>query len=182
MTRLHTCFVLGAASLAVFWEASFNGVRHVLGVQVDLLPALIVYVGLCTDLLTICLVSFLGGLWFDSLSANPLGISVLPLFAVGLAAGLGRDVILREELFAQLVLGLAASLAVPFLTLVCLLTTGHAPSMGLGTVWQFIVLGLGGAVATPVFFLLFEWLRRAFMHNRVTETSFRPDREIRRGR
>jgi cell shape-determining protein MreD len=174
--------VLGAAFLAVFWEASFGGVRHVLGVQVDLLPALVVYAGLCTDLLTISLVSFLGGLWFDALSANPLGISVLPLFAVGLAAGVARDVILRDQAFAQFVLGFAASFAVPFLTLVCLLTTGHAPSLGWGTLWQFIVLSLGGAAATPVFFLLFEWLRRSFMHNRVTESSFRPDREIRRGR
>ena len=37
----------GAAFLAVFWEAAFRGVRHLLGAQVDLLPPLMVYAGLC---------------------------------------------------------------------------------------------------------------------------------------
>src|SRR2546425_11720655 len=43
MTLLNTIFILGAAFLAVFWEAAFHGVRHLLGAQVDLLPALMVY-------------------------------------------------------------------------------------------------------------------------------------------
>ena len=45
----------------------------------------------------------LGGLWFDSLSANPLGVSVLPLFLVGLAIHLNRELILRDQAFAQVV-------------------------------------------------------------------------------
>ncbi len=182
MTWLNTLFVLAAAFLAVFWEAAFGGVRQVLGAQIDFLPPLMVYAGLRTDLAGVCLAAFLGGLWFDSLSANPLGISVLPLFAVGFFILLVRDLILRDQAFAQFVLGLGASLAVPFLTLVFLLTTGHTPLLGWGTLWQFIVMGLGGAVATPVLFTLFECLHRALVHTRVTETSFRPDREIRRGR
>ena len=36
----------------------------------------------------------------------------------------------------------------------------------------------GAAVITPVFFLLFEWLRRLLIHAPVVESSFRPDREI----
>ncbi len=38
-----------------------------------------------------------GGLWFDSLSANPLGVSVLPLFAVGLCVHLAREFVLRDQ-------------------------------------------------------------------------------------
>ena len=37
------------------------------------------------------LARLLGGLWFDSLSANPLGVTVLPLFAIGLAIHLKRE-------------------------------------------------------------------------------------------
>jgi hypothetical protein len=182
MNWINTAFVLGAAFLAVFWEAAYGGIRHVLGAQVDLLPPLMVYTSLCGGLIHVCLLAFSGGLWLDSLSANPLGISVLPLFAVGFAVYLVRDIILRDQAFAQFVIGLGASAAVPISTLVLLLTTGHTPLLGWGTVWQILVMSAGGAIATPVLFVLFEWLNRTLVHSRIVETSFRPDREIRRGR
>ena len=182
MNWLNTLFILATAFLAVFCEAAFNGVRHLIGAQIDLLPALMVYAGLCANLTTVTLLAALGGLWFDSLSANPLGVSVLPLFVVGLVIHVKRDLILRDQTFAQLVLGLAASMAAPVLTLLVLLTTRHTPLLGWGTLWQLIVMGVGGAVATPVCFELFGWLDRALVHQRAAETSFRSDREIRRGR
>lgn len=182
MNLLNTIFVLAAAFLAVFWEAAFSGVRHLLGAQVDLLPALTVYAGLCGELSTVCLLAVFGGLWFDSLSATPLGISVLPLLLVGLAIHLNREIILRDQVFAQTVLGLAASALVPLLTLGLLLTAGRSPMLGWGTLWQLLVMSLGGALATPIFFAFFEWLRRALVHSPLRESSFRADREIRRGR
>jgi cell shape-determining protein MreD len=182
MNWLQTLLVLGAAFLAVFGEAAFGGARYLFGAQVDLLPALMVYAGLCTGLTTVTLLALFGGLWFDSLSANPLGVTVLPLFVVGLAIHLKRELILRDETFAQVVLGLGASAVVPLLTLVLLLTMGRGPLVGWGTLWQLIVLSVGGAVATPICFELFGWLQRALVHHGDTTSSFRPDREIRRGR
>lgn len=182
MNWLNTAFVLGAAFLAVFWEAAFSGVRYLAGAQVDLLPPLMVYAALCTGLTTVTLLALCGGLWLDSLSANPLGVTVLPLFAIGLAIHLKRDLILRDQTFARLVLGLGASAAAPVLTLLLLLTLGQAPLLGWGTLWQLIVLSVGGAIATPICFELFDWLQRTLVHHRATESSFRPDREIRRGR
>ena len=182
MNWLKPILLLAAAFLAVFWEAAFGGLRNLLGAQVDLLPALMVYAALATNLAAVCLLAWFGGLWFDALSFNPLGISVLPLFAVGLAIYSVREVVLRQQTFAQFVLGLAASAAVPALTLGLLLTAGHPPLLGWGTIWQFIVMIAGGAAATPIVFILFESLERAFVHSRATPSSFRPDREIRRGR
>ena len=182
MNWLTTLFILVTGFLAVFWEAAFEGVRHVVGAQVDLLPPLMVYAALRGSLLSVCLLAGFGGLWFDCLSANPLGISVLPLFAVGFVIHLWRDLILRDQAFAQTILGLAAGAAVPVLELLLLLTTGRAPQLGFGTLWQLTVMSLGGAVATPICFFLFEWLQRNLVHAAVLETSFRPDREIRRGR
>ena len=182
MTWLKNIFVLGGAFLAVFWEAAFPGLRHLLGAQIDLLPPLMVYAALATNFGTVCLTAACGGLWFDSLSANPLGISVVPLLVVGVTIYSVRDVILRHQAFAQFALGLIASGTVPLLTLGLLLTAGHPPLLGWGTLWQLIVMTLGGAAATPIIFILFEWLERAFTHDRVVQTSFRPDREIRRGR
>jgi integral membrane sensor domain MASE1 len=81
-----------------------------------------------------------------------------------------------------MVIGLGASAAVPVLTLLLLLTLGEKPIRGWGTLWQITVMSVGGAIATPLCFLLFAWLRRTLVHGQVVETSFRPDREIRRGR
>jgi cell shape-determining protein MreD len=182
MTWLNTFFVLIAAFLAVFWEAAFPGVRNLFGAQVDLLPSLMVYAGLCANFTTVCLTALFGGLCFDSLSANPLGVTVLPLFIPGLAIYWARDLILRDQVFAQAVLGVAVSGAAAVMSLLLLLTTGHTPILGWGTLWQLLVMSLGGAMATPIFFSLFEWLQRTLIHTAVPETSFRPDREIRRGR
>ena len=182
MNWLQTVLVLGAAFLAVFGEAAFGSVRHLLGVQVDLLPPLMVYASLCTGLTTVTLLAFCGGLLFDSLSANPLGVTVLPLFAVGFIIHLKRELILRDETFARLVVGLSASAVMPVLTLLLLLTMGRAPRLGWGTLWQLVVLSVGGAFATPICFELFGWLQRALVHRGDFASSFRPDREIRRGK
>jgi hypothetical protein len=182
MSRLPTVFVLATAFLGVFWEAAFSGLRHWLGAQIDVLPALMVYASLCTGITTVTLLALLGGLWFDSLSANPLGLSVLPLFLVGLIIHIKRDLILRDQTVAQAVIGAAASAAVPGLTLLMLLTTRHTPLLGWGTLWQLVVMGVGGAIATPVCFELFGWLERTLVHPRADQSSFRTDREIRRGR
>ena len=123
-----------------------------------------------------------GGLWFDALSANPLGVSILPLFAVGFPICLRRDLILRELPFAQVILGGAASAVVPALCVLLLLTGGQAPLLGWGSLWQWLVMIAGGALATPVIFALFDWCQHALGYQPQTETSFRPDREIRRDR
>jgi len=182
MNLLSSLLVLLATFLAVFCESAFNGVRHILGAQIDLLPALVVYASLTTGLATVGLVACLGGLWFDSLSANALGVSVLPLFLIGLGIYSKRDLILREQVFAQLALGLAASALAPALTMLLLLTFGHTPLFGWGSLWQWIVMSVGGAVATPVCFVLLSGLNRMFVHGGDVQSSFRPDREIRRGR
>ena len=62
----------------------------------DLLPALMVYAALNADIVTVSLLAVFGGLWFDALSANPPGVSILPLFAVGFVIWLQRELILRE--------------------------------------------------------------------------------------
>jgi rod shape-determining protein MreD len=171
-----------AAILAVFAVATFNGLRQLLGAQVDLLPALMVYTALSSGPPMMITVAVLGGLLFDTLSANPLGTSVLPLLIVGVLLQLRRDLILREQIYAQFVLGLLASAVVPAMSILILLTLGQSPLLGWGSLWQWTVMSLGGAVATPIFFVTFGWLNHALGYQRIIETSFRPDREIRRRR
>jgi hypothetical protein len=182
MNVFNSILILAAAFLAVFAEAAFQLPRHLFGAQVDLLPALMIYAALNTNIVTVSLLAALGGLWFDALSANPLGVSILPLFAVGFPICLRRDLILRELPFAQIVLGAAASAAVPALCVLLLLSGGQEPLLGWGSLWQWLVMIAGGAVATPVIFALFDWCQHALGYQPQTETSFRPDREIRRDR
>jgi cell shape-determining protein MreD len=182
MKPFQTTALLLVAILAIFCEAVLPGFRRVLGAQVDLLPALMVYAALNMGLKVVVLVSVVGGLMFDSLSANRLGVSILPLFFVGLTILMRRDLILRDQWFAQFVLGAVASAMVPVLTVLLLLTAGQSPLLGWGSLWQWTVMTVGGGVATPLIFLLLRWTNRVFGYQPIIETSFRPDREIRRGR
>jgi rod shape-determining protein MreD len=179
MNFFQTVLILSFAFLAVFCETTLSAPRHWLGAQVDLLPVLMVYTALNADIVTMTLLAVLGGLWFDSFSANPLGITILPLFTVGFSIYLRRELILRDLSFAQLVLGAAASAVVPALTVLLLLNGGKQPLIGWGSLWQWVVMTAGGAAATPVIFALFEWCGRALGHRPHTEMGFRPDREIR---
>jgi hypothetical protein len=93
-----------------------------------------------------------------------------------------RDLILRDQFYAQFVLGLLASAVAPVLSILILLTLGQSPLLGWGSLWQWGVMSVGGAVAAPIIFLTFGWLNHALGYQRIVETSFRPDREIRRRR
>jgi len=182
MNGLNSILVLAVAFLAVFLEASFDGVRNLLGAQIDLLPALMVYTSLSLQLPTIISLAVLGGLGFDSLSANPLGISILPLLVPGFLIYVRRELILREQFYAQLVLGLLASGASPIIALLMLSCTRQAPVLGWSSVWQWLVMTLGGGILTPVCFRLFDGLSHALIYRPVVESSFRMDRDIKRGR
>src|SRR5438034_5217823 len=150
--KLNILVVLIVAWMLIFLESVFNGVRNLLGAQLDLLPALMVYTSLSAGLTGIALVAVVGGIGFDALSANPFGISVLPLFLIGWVIHAKRELILREELYAQRLLGLAASVFSPVLSWLLLMSVGESPLVGWGSLWQWIVMCAGGALATPVFF------------------------------
>src|SRR5262245_9157843 len=127
MNPFQSILILSAAFLAVFGETALSAPRQLLGAQIDLLPAIMVFAALHAGLPTLSLLAILGGLWFDSLSLNPLGITILPLLVVGFPIYLRRDLILRDLPFAQFVLGAAASATVPALTLLMLLSGSHKP-------------------------------------------------------
>jgi cell shape-determining protein MreD len=182
MNWLPTIFIVAVTFLAVYLEASWDLPRHWLGTQVDLLPALMVYTSLTHGLGTIILLACCGGLWFDSLSLNPLGVSVLPLLLIGLCIYRSRDLLLRRNTFAQVVLGVMAGAAQPAGALFLLLNLGGAPALGWFSVWQWIVLAVGGGVLAPVCFEIFDRLHLALDYQPSVSVAFRSDRQIKRGR
>lgn len=182
MNILNTIFILALGFLAVFAESSFGTFRRFLGVQVDLLPGLMVYASLTSGLPTVTALALFGGLCFDALSANSLGVSILPLFAIGFVVQQVRPLILRDQAYAQLVMGFAASGVAPLLTLVIMFSKGMEPIVGWGFVWQWFVMTLLGGLLVPLYFRLFERFYRTLGYEPLKETSFRQDREIARGR
>ncbi len=182
MNWRSTIFVLAAAFVAVFLQACFGFLRNLLGAQIDLLPALMVYAALTHGFATIVLLAACGGLWFDSLSLNPLGASVLPLLLIGLLLYHYRDLLMREHVSAQIILGVMAGAVQPLGTLFIMLNAGATPLLGWASLWQWVVMAAAGGAMTPVFFKVFDRLHRALEYQPVTQTSFRPDRQIKRGR
>jgi rod shape-determining protein MreD len=182
MNWTNTLFILALAYAGVFLESSFDLFRNLAGAQITVLPALMVYTSLTSGIGAVTLLAVCGGLWLDSLSANPLGVSILPLFLVGFLILRERDLLLREHRFAQITLGVAAGALCPLATIFLLFNVGASPLLGWRTFWQWVVSVVSGGVLTPCFFLLLERLRRAFEYQALPQSSFRPDREIKRGR
>ncbi|HZO84551.1 MAG TPA: hypothetical protein VFC26_05020 [Verrucomicrobiae bacterium] len=182
MNTLQTFLLMFVAFLVVFLQTTVHGLRLVTGAQIDLLPSLMVYAGLNRGLGTITGLALLGGLLHDSLSANALGVSILPLFAVGAFIHYHRGLILKDAPFARFILGLWASAAVPVVTLLVLSNTERQPFIGWFSLWQLIVMSLLGALVTPWWFRFFDWVNGLLSYRTEGMTSFRPDREIKRGR
>ena len=182
MNPLNTGVLILAAYLAAYLAACQTPLSYWPGVQLDLRPALMVYCGLHAEWATLSAVAVAGGLWFDALSANRLGVSILPLFLVAFFVHKNRSLILQEQPYAQFVLGLMASAAAPALTVVLLFGAGQNPLVGWGSVGQWLVIALVGGASTPALFWMLERFSRAVTYRAISESSFRPDREIKRGR
>jgi rod shape-determining protein MreD len=180
--QVNRIAILLVAYVAIFLAGSVGFLRNWIGAQVDVLPVLMVYCALTTGLGTLTATAVLGGLWTDSLSANPLGISVLPYFLVGLIVYQTRDLVLRDQPYARSILGMAACVGAPLMTVLSLWGGGYQPLIGWGSLWQWLVLAASGAILTPACFWLFERLQAALAYKRPAETPFRPDREMKRGR
>jgi cell shape-determining protein MreD len=182
MNRLRFAFLITFSVLAVFAQAAWDSPRLWLGAQFNWLPSLVIcgaaagHWGATFSLATV------GGFCLDSLSQNPLGISVLSLLALGWVMHRSRDVVLMDDSLVQAMVGASGSAAVFGLDLLILWTMGATPLVGWMSGWQATVVAAGGAVMTPVWFLVLPRLEKAFGYAAVSPPSFRPDREIKRGR
>jgi hypothetical protein len=182
MTWTQPTFLLLAAFLGVWAETQLVLFREVLGAPLHFLPSLMVVAALQSSTRVTAALAVLGGLWFDSFSANPLGATILPLFAVGQGLRSFEALVLRDLPYAQFLLGAGAGVLVPLLTLALLLTLGLSPALGWTTAWHLAVMGLSGGLMTPLLFQVFLRIEQALNHPAMVETSFRHDREIKRGR
>jgi cell shape-determining protein MreD len=182
MNRFTAIALLAVTYLVVWLQSTFNEFRDVTGVQIDLLPSLVVYTALRSSLGGLISVAVFGGLLYDSVSANPVGVTMLPLFLGGSIIQQAREFILREQAYAQMILGLALSAAAPLVSLLILINIDSKPLIGWFSLWQWLVISVVGAVFTPLWFRIFDGIALVLNYRPVGQSSFRPDREIKRGR
>ena len=145
--------MLVAAFLAVFWPAAFDGFRHLLGAQSDLLPALVVYAAASSGFAH-------GGV--DRLCRRAVFDSFRPIrwgqraaaFRVGFGVLLAREFVLRDQPFTQIDPGPGRRGGSPLLMVIAApAQSGRQLWLGWGSLWQWLVMSVGGGVATPVIFL-----------------------------
>lgn len=170
------------AYLVIFAECSFDLIRRLFGVQMHLLPGLMVYAAVSFNVGVVISSAAILGLMFDAVSANPPGTTSIALLLTTFSLFYFRDLLLPGQFTAQFVLGLFASAAVPFLCVLILYGAGLSPLIGWPSILQWIIIAIGGAVLTPLWFFVFDKLDKALRYKEVSESSFRADREIERGR
>ncbi len=199
---LPASLLLGSI-LIVFGESTIELFRQVVGAQPDLLAPLVVYAALSTNLPTTIATALTGGLAFDALSSGPPGLTSVPLTVLGVLLHRRREVFLKNSTWAQMLLGGASALAVSAASVALLfvlwpLVAGGGPpssfmperregladlpSLDWGTLWQLVVVAVGGAIGAPVIFRVFRWVEKTFHYPLIRPTAYRPDREIQRRR
>jgi rod shape-determining protein MreD len=203
MNWVHPISLLLVTWVAAFFQAAPWSARLGLGVQPDVLPALVVYAAFNASLATTAGVAVMAGLAFDALSSGPFGLSVLPLTVLGVLLHRRRDLVLQDSAWTQASLGAVATLLVTLLSLTLLWVFGPlvatgavppvyqadyrlggegGPDFGVRLLWQCLLLVMFGALATPVVFRFFGWIDSTFNYRPVAVASSRVDREIKRGR
>jgi rod shape-determining protein MreD len=168
--------------LTVFAQARVDWFRDFSGVQPDLLPGMIVFAAMAFPLGTVMLCSAVFGLLFDSFSLNLIGTSFVTLAVIGFFASRYRELLLSEHFTTHWVLGLIASGVAPVISYVVLRLQDSTPLVSWGSAWHWAIMTAGGGALTPLWFKVFSRLDDALRFKELPESTFRPDRQIARGR
>ncbi|HEX7858735.1 MAG TPA: rod shape-determining protein MreD [Verrucomicrobiae bacterium] len=166
----------------IFAQAKLTFFRDFFGAQPNLIPGMIVYAAMAFRMETTMLCAGVLGVLFDSLSSNALGTSILTYAVIGLGASGYRELVLSEQFTTHWVLGLLASGFAPVIAYGVLRLSGMMPLVGAGSIWQWAIMTAGGGVVTPLWFRIFNRMDEAVRYKEIPESTFRPDREIARGR
>jgi hypothetical protein len=158
MKTFLTFTILLTALIVIFFETACQIPRNFTGAQIDPLPALMIVTALRAPILSITALAIMGSLWQSSLSSDPLGICMLPLFMLGMLVRLNSKSIAHHHIGSQFALGAIAGALVPTLSLCLLLLSGHQPMIELYSLWQLAVGIIGNGLFALGFFPWLQWL------------------------
>ncbi len=182
MNRLTFLLLFFVCGLLCFAQGRGLTREGVFGTRIDVVPVLVTYAALRGDFYLGTILAVFGGLLLDSLSATPVGVTLVSLSLMGLVIGLLQGLVLRDQALAQAVLGGMVSGLHPVLNVGLLWGLGFDPVVGWGTLVHIGVMGVSGAILAPFFFLLFDWLEAELTYEEEPFSRFRSEVEIKRGR
>ncbi len=182
MNRLPVVILFLVLWIAVFAQTQFPMFHRWFATPLSLLPCLLVYAALTHGLVLTTVYSTVAALWLDSLSSSRFGVSVLPMFFYAFVVQTRSHLLLRDQRFAQCWLGAAGGGLIPLGTAGILALGQREPSITHGTAGQLLILALFNALVCPLVFGLFDQLNHAFNYQPLESQSYRPDRQIVRGR
>lgn len=168
--------------MSIFGQSQFPSIRSLLGIPLNLIPALIVYAAISHNLAVTTGFTLFAGLALDSLSGSPLGVSVPPFFVLGFLLNTQQAILLRDQRYAQMWLGAGGAAAVHLATAGILQLSARAPALSWALLWHTFLLAVFNGLVCPLIFRLFDHLQKLFEYQPVQLSTFRTDREIKRGR
>ena len=168
MKHFFTLTILLTALISVYLGAAVGLPRQFLGAQIDPLPALMLVVALRAPISAVAALAIFGSLIQSSLSSDPLGISMLPLFSLGIAVHLNAQSLSQHHPGPRFALGAIAGALIPVLTLVLLLLSGKQPMIGWFTLWQWAIGIVASGLLALIYFPLLEWLDRSVEEQPLT--------------
>ncbi len=166
--KYRDCIVLVCVALVLIWLQGWCNIpRRILGVQPELFPVLVLYCALYRTWAELFIVTGVGSVFYDSLSLNPLGCTLLSTLLVSYVIHSNRSVVLFDRVRVQMMLGAGISVVIPFLTLFQLMNLSVPPFMNWAVLWTFVVLAGAGAIFAPILF----WVLDKFFQ-RLPEKNF----------
>ena len=169
---------IGVVYLEARWTVIEGGWRG----QIDLLPVFAAYAALHGRIGVMAGVAVLGGCWFDLLSANPLGISMMSLFLTAYMLHGMHEVLLKGQMAAQFFVCVLAGALNPVIAGVILWVMGTGPMLGWGVIWQVLINAVCCGLAGPVLFLILNQLDQSLSYAPVAKPWNRPVVEVKRSK
>ncbi len=186
MSRFAYIVILCLAFISIYVATIFDAPRVWLGAQFEITPLIIAYIALRGTAGEAAFASAFGGLLMDSVSMNPLGVSILPLFLISLVLQSSREIMVVESTYTQFIVGLCTGAAGPIMTIMVLgIVDGPEMLLGWVSFWHLTWLSLPCGILAPFLFKLMDKLNTMVTYPRypqISESMVRGNREIKRGR
>jgi rod shape-determining protein MreD len=161
---LNRTLLIVVAVLLVVIQSTAANIISIQGAKLELLPALIVYCSMSSNIRTALLVAVCGGLFQDVLSAGRLGLSALPLCGIAVVFSNFRPLLFREFFVIQSLLGAMAAFFTSVWMVLCQLVAAGHNTVSAHTIATVFWVVLGSAVVTPLLFRVLDGLIRWMGH------------------
>ncbi len=137
------------------------------GARLELMPALVAYAAMSTRWPLALWLALVGGVFLDALSANRLGISSVALVVIAFIGSRAQRLVLRNHVWAQMLVGLLSSLIASIVVWGSLTVGGFGWSLSVAGVTRVGQVALMSLVTAPLLFRLLDAMREKLGEERM---------------